>query len=360
MRHWDKIRLSLRSLFRRDSVERELDAELRFHLEAQIQENRAAGMSDEEARYTAVRTIGPITQVKQEVREMCSGMLLQRFGQELRYAVRTLLKSPAFAMLSILTLSLGIGVNTAMFSVLNGVLLRPLAYRNPDRLVTMYSEVPRISRAYPELPVSAYYVAEWRKQAQTIEGVGALSSSSLNLGGSGDPERLNCVRMSANLFELLGVQPQLGRNFLPGEDEATKSHVAILSDGLWKRRFASNPNILNSTIQLNGESYSVVGVMATDFRFPKSDEIHRMIKMPPQTDIWIPLVFTAGETQAMQNQNYAAIARVKPGVSVQTANSELNAILTRLPNIPKQMDVRVHLSTLLSYCWPVSTSRTCC
>jgi predicted permease len=346
MRHWDKIRLSLRSLFRRDSVERELDAELRFHLEAQIQENRAAGMSDEEARYTAVRTIGPITQVKEEVREMWSGMLLQRFGQELRYAVRTLLKSPAFAMLSILTLSLGIGVNTAMFSVLNGVLLRPLAYRNPDRLVTMYSEVPRISRAYPELPVSAYYVAEWRKQAQTIEGVGALSSSSLNLGGSGDPERLNCVRMSANLFELLGVQPQLGRNFLPGEDEATKSHVAILSDGLWKRRFASNPNILNSTIQLNGESYSVVGVMATDFRFPKSDEIHRMIKMPPQTDIWIPLVFTAGETQAMQNQNYAAIARVKPGVSVQTANSELNAILTRLPNIPKQMDVRVHLSTL--------------
>src|SRR5215469_262838 len=201
MRHWDKIRLILRSLFRRDFIERELDAELRFHLEAQIEENRAAGMSDEEARYTAVRTIGPITQVKEEVREMWGGMLLQRFGQELRYAVRTLLKSPAFAVLSILTLSLGIGVNTAMFSVLNGVLLRPLTYRNPDRLVTTYCEVPRISRAYPQLPVSAYYVTEWRKQAQTIEGVAALSSSSLNLGGSVDPERLNCVRMSANLFE---------------------------------------------------------------------------------------------------------------------------------------------------------------
>jgi predicted permease len=346
MRHWDKIRLSLRSVFRRDSVERELDAELRFHLEAQIEENRAAGMSDEEARYEAGRTIGPISQVKEEVREMWGGMLLQRFGQELRYAVRTLLKSPAFTMLSILTLSLGIGVNTAMFSVLSGVLLRPLTYRNPDRLVTMYCEVPRIRRAYPQSPVSAYYVAEWRKQAQTIEGVAALASSSLNLGGSGDPERLNCVRMSAGLFELLGVQPQLGRNFLPGEDEASKSHVAILSDGLWKRRFAGNPNVLNSTVQLNGESYSIAGVMAPDFRFPKNDDIHRMIKMPPRTDIWIPLVFTAGETQAMQNQNYAAIARVKPGVSVEAANSELNTILTRLPNIPKQMDVRVHLNPL--------------
>jgi putative ABC transport system permease protein len=346
MRHWDKIRLRFRSVFRRDSVERELDTELRFHLEAQIDENRAAGMSDDEARYAAVRTVGSITQLKEEVREMWGGILIQRFGQELRYAVRTLLKSPGFAVLSILTLSLGIGVTTTMFSVLNGVLLRPLAYRNPGRLVTMYSEVPRISRAYPELPVSAYYVAEWRKQAHTLEGVAALSSTSLNLGGSGDPERLTCARVSADLFELLGVQTQLGRTFLPGEDEQGKSRVAILSDGLWRRRFGGDPNILNSTIQLNGEPYSVAGVMAPDFRFPKNDEIHRLIKMPAQTDIWIPLVFTTAEMQVMQNQNYAAIARLKPGVSIQAANGELNGILKRLPNIPKEMDVRVHLNPL--------------
>jgi predicted permease len=331
---------------RRKQREEDLEREIQAHLDLEAEEERERGLPSQEAMYAARRVFGNRVLIKEEVREMWSGMIFERFGQELFYAVRAIWKSPGFALLSILSLSLGIGVNTAMFSVLNGVLLRPLAYRSPNRLVTMYTEIPRISRAYRELPISAYYVTEWRKQATTIEGVSALSSTALNLGGAGEPERLNCARIAADLFELLGVRPQIGRNFLPGEDQPGKPRVVILSHGLWKRRFAGDPAILNRTIQLNGDSFSVIGVMSSDFHFPKNEELHRMVKMPPQTDLWIPLVFTPGETQSMQNQNYAAIARLKPGVSVQAANSELNLILRRLPNIPKQMDVQVHLNPL--------------
>src|SRR5258706_901614 len=277
---------------------------------------------------------------------MWKSIMSHRLGQELRYAVRTLGKSPGFAVLSILTLALGIGVNTAMFSVVNGVLLRPLSYGNPGRLVTMYCDVPRLSRAYPMLPVSAYYVTEWRKQAKSIEGVSAVSDTSMNLIGAGEPERLKAVRISADLFTMLEVQPRAGRNFLPDEDQPDKWHVVILSDGLWRRRFAADPKTIGSTIQLSGASFKVVGVMARGFHFPRNEELHRMIKIPDQTDLWIPLAFRPEETQRMQNQNYAAIARLKPGVSLQEANTEMNAILRRLPNLPKQFEVLVHLSPL--------------
>jgi predicted permease len=272
--------------------------------------------------------------------------MLERFGQELRNAIRTLGKSPGFAVLSILTLALGIGVNTAMFSIVDGILLKPLTYSDPGRLVTMYVEVPRLSRAYPVLPISAYYLTEWRKRSRSIDGVSALSAVSLNLTGAGDPERLNGVRISADFFTLLGVQPQRGRNFLRDEDQPDKSGVVILSDGLWRRRFGANPQIAGSTIQLNGISRLVAGVMPADFRFPKNEELHRLVKMPEQTDFWIPLAFRPEETQRMVNQNYAAIARLKPGVSLQAASTELNVILKRLPNMPKDFGPQVHLDPL--------------
>lgn len=235
-----------------------------------------------------------------------------------------------------------------MFTVVNGILLKPLTFRSPERLVTIYSEVPRFSRAYPVLPISAYYVTEWRKRANSIEGLSALSPISMNLAGVGDPERLHGVRISANLFGLLGVQPQLGRGFLPDEDQPDKSHVAILSDGLWRRRFSAEPNIAGTVIQLNGIPFAVVGVMSPDFHFPKNEELHRLVKMPSQADLWIPLAFRPGETQRMENQNYAAIARLKPGFSLQATSAELNAILRRLPNMPKNFDVQVRLNPLQS------------
>src|SRR5258708_1023242 len=251
--------------WRRKKREQDLERELRSHLELEAEEQRASGLSTQEANYAARRAFGNQTLTMEATREMWGGMMLQRFGQEVRFAVRALAKSPGFAALSILTLALGIGVNTAMFSVINGVLLKPLGYRNPDRLVTMYSEVPRFSRAYPVLPISAYYVTEWRKQAKSIEGGSALSSLSMNLAGSGEPERLQAVRMSADFLRLLGVQPRLGRNFLPDEDQPDKPRVAILSDGLWRRRFSGDSKVVGSTIQINGIPFLVVGVMPPDF-----------------------------------------------------------------------------------------------
>ena len=331
---------------RRTQREQDLRRELRDHLELEAADREAQGLPSQEACYAARRAFGNPALVIDTIREIWGGMMFIRLSQEIRYALRTLARSPGFAALAVITLALGIGVNTAMFSVVNGVLLKPLAYNQPERLVAMYSVVPQLSHAYPVLPLSGYYVTEWRKQAASIEGVSAITATSLNLTGSGNPESLHGARVSADFLSLLGVQPQLGRNFLPDEDQPGRSNVAILSDGLWRRRFAADPKIVGSSIELNGAAFSIVGVMPRDFHFPKNQELHRVIRLPEQTDIWIPLVFAPAETQRMVNQNYAAVARLKPGVSLETASAELNTILKRLPNMPKRFSVEVHLNPL--------------
>ena len=231
----------LKGLIRSRRVEQELDEELQAYLESSFEAKVRAGMTPEGARRAARVAVGSLEAVKDRTRGVGWEATVEQTWRDVRYGARTLRRSPAFAVVVVVTLTLGIGVNTAMFSVVDGVLLKPLTYQSPDRLVTLYSEVPRFSRAYPVLPISAYYITEWRRQAKSIEGVSGLSATSLNLTGAGDPERLNGARISADFFALLGVQPQFGRNFLPEEDQPDKWRVAILSDGLWRRRFSARP-----------------------------------------------------------------------------------------------------------------------
>jgi putative ABC transport system permease protein len=260
--------------------------------------------------------------------------------------LRSLGRNPGFAVVAVLTLSVGIGANTAMFSLVNGILLKPLTYRDPGRLATISMAIPSLGHLYPAIPVSAYYLTEWRKQARTVEELALLRSNYMNLSGQGDSERLNTVAVSSSFFHMIGASSQLGRTFLPNEDQSGNERVAILSDGLWRRRFGGNRSVLGSSIQLNGNSYQVIGIMPSEFPFPQGDEVHRLVRMPDQTDLWLPLTVRPEETQRMVNHNYAAIARLKPGIPFHTAEAELNEILRHLSGIPKNFEIHARLTPL--------------
>lgn len=211
-----KLSLRFRALFRKGGVEQELDEELRFHLDRQIEENMAAGMSLQEARYAARRTFGGVEQIKEACRDMHGVNFIETLIQDFRYGLRMLWKNPGFALIVVTTLALGIGANTAIFSVVNAVLLRPLSYKDPDRLVMVWENNPQ--RGWARNSVSWLNFRDWREQSQVFEEIVAVKGWSFTLTGQGEPEQVLGPVVSAGLFRLLGVEPVLGRTFLPEED----------------------------------------------------------------------------------------------------------------------------------------------
>ena len=183
--------------------------------------------------------------------------------KDVRYGVRMLVKNPGFTLVSVFALALGIGANAAIFSVVNGVLLRPLPFKEPDRLMMIReTKLPQ----FPEFSIASGNFLDWKKQQTVFERLVAFRSAPFNLIGAGDPERLRGMSVSEDFFALFGVQPQLGRDFLPEENQPGHSNVTILSNGLWQKRFGADPKILNQVISLDGQSYTVIGVMPGDFR----------------------------------------------------------------------------------------------
>ncbi len=242
---------------------------------------------------------------------------MENLFQDLRYALRMLFKNPGFTAVAVLTLALGIGANTAIFSVVNTVLLQPLPYKDPDRLVMVWEDSTKAG--FPrDTPAAANYI-NWRDQNQVFEGMAAIADTSLNLTGVGEPERIDGRRVSANLFPLLGVEPRLGRAFSPEEDQPGANRVVIISHGLWQRRFASDTNIIGSPIALNGESHTVVGVMPPNFQFPARE-----------VELWVPIAFTAREAASRGNHYLEVVARIKPGITLEQAQAEMETIAARL------------------------------
>jgi len=248
--------------------------------------------------------------------------------------------------MAVLSLAVGIGANTAIFSVVNGVLLRPLPYRDPDRLVTIREVVPKLAHLYPSLPVNLSHYIEWRAHCQALESVAIMDHASLDLTGVGDPELLSGAQVSANIFHVLGVHPQLGRAFLDEEDIQGRDHVAIVSDSLWKRRFHADAAIIGRKISLDGNPYEVVGVLPPAFRFPAQGDIGATID--PKADVFKPLGYSKDDLEEIVGDfNYAAIARLRPGVAPQKAIAELNVIQAAISaRIPEKMDLHVTLSSL--------------
>jgi len=247
--------------------------------------------------------------------------------QDMRYGARMLLKSPGVTLVAVLTLALGIGANTAIFSVVNFVLLRPLEYANPDQLVMVWER--NTKKGWNESPTSFADFVDFRDNAKSVELV-AFTDTNFNLTGGDQPERVAGLRVSANLFSLLGVNPARGRWFAPGEDKPGAGHVLILSYGLWQRSFGGNSNLVNQTVQLNGQSYTVVGVMPPTFKFPPAfSATTTSEELISNADLWVPL--TTDDVPLIRNiRNLKMIGRLKAGVAPQQAQAEINSIASRL------------------------------
>jgi len=245
---------------------------------------------------------------------------------DFRYAFRSLLKHPGFTAIAVITLALGIGANTAMFSVINAVLLRPLPYQQPERLVTIWEESPQ--RDMYQIPVSFANLTEWREQTQTFDQISAYTFTNLNLTGAGEPARLSTIRASANLFPLIGAAPMLGRQFLSEEDKDGGNRVVILGHAVWQNRFGSEQGIIGKSITLNNQSHTIVGVMPPSFQFPVGFGYQGKV-VNESIDVYVPLAPAADETRR-GNYSFFALGRLKPGATIAQARADMTAIEGRL------------------------------
>jgi putative ABC transport system permease protein len=309
-----RIKTALRALLRKPQAERELDEELRHHIEQQTEQNIRLGMSPEEARQAALKSFGGMEQAKERSRDARGVTWLEELWQDLRYGARMLVKRPGFTLIVVLTLALGVGANTAIFSVVNAVLLRPLPYEASERLIYVFDSNP--TSGFPRFASSPPNFADWRQQQQSFEYLAAFLSWSFNLTGRGEPERIAGARVSAEIFPLLGVKPLLGRTFLPDEDRAGNNRVVLLSQALWQRHFAEDRNVIGQALTLNSESYTIIGVIPSYFR------------VPSQSELWIPGGFD--EFNRRGNHFLGVLGRLKSGVSLRQAQTDLETIARRL------------------------------
>jgi predicted permease len=253
-------------------------------------------------------------------------------AQDLRFALRSLAKTPGFTAVTILTFALGIGANTAIFSVVDAVLLRPLTFTDPERLVVLHETAPQLGR----IPVGVTEFTEWRENARSFEQMALMAVAPVILTGAGEPQRLEAARVSATLFAMLGVEPRLGRHFNAESEIQGRHRVVVLSDGLWRRRFAADASIVGRAITLNDEPFIVTGVMPPQFRFPRMEQIFVMGISGGRPELWLPFAVTNSERA---ENSFAAIAKLRPGVSTEQARAELNTLQSRIaqamPNPPQ-------------------------
>src|SRR5215203_583219 len=306
----------IRNLFRRARVERNLDEEIRSYLDALIEEKVAAGMPPADARRAAAIEVGGVEQVKEQVRETRAGALFETLLQDLRYGLRALAKNPAFTAAAVLTLGLGIGATSAIFSVVNGVLLTPLAGRDPDRLVLLWEstqDMPQIRVSYPNY-------LDWRRRTHSFEDIAIYNGSGqFNLTGQGEPERVRGGLASGNLFTVIGVEPALGRLISPDDDRLDAEPVAVIADAFWRRRFAQERGVVGRSILLDGIAYTIVGVLPPSFQLTA-------------VEVWIPIGhFTHTPRFARANHpGLLAVGRLKANVTMDGMLADLAAAARQL------------------------------
>jgi putative ABC transport system permease protein len=317
----DQWAMRFRMLMARSKASAQLDDELKFHLERQIAENVAAGMSAEEARCAALRSFGNPDVMREQTRATWSWNGLESLWRDVRFGIRTLLRTPGFATIAVLVMALGIGANVALFTVVRGVLLRPLPFADPDRLVRLYEHTGDSEFSFNNSAGGIF--AEWKKQSHGFSDLAMLQFSQVGLSGSGGdlPEHLSSARATWNLLATLGVKPALGRDFNAGDDSPSANGAVILSWPLWQRRFGGDKGILNQTIYLDAKPYTVIGVMPAWFAFPASD-----------TQLWTSLYHDELPKiiEGPDNHNFQSIGRLKPGITADQAAAELSVITKRV------------------------------
>jgi predicted permease len=330
--------MRLRSLIRRNRVERELDKELRFHLEQQIEENRQRGATGTEAHYAALRRLGHLAQIQEECRDMRRTNYIENLLQDLRYASRTLVNNPAFTAVMVLTLALSIGANSAIFSVIDGVLLKPLPYHQPDRLFRIFVS----NASFPKFRVNPFDFVDYRARNKSFEALAGFTRADVQLSGVDQSERLASLRITAGFFHLLGLRPALGREFEIKDELPDNARQVILSNRLWQRRFHSSPNILGQKITLDAQPFTVVGVMPPGVEHVGND--HQVLAQGETVDAWRPFTF-AGNPGNRGSHYVDALGRLKGGVTAGQATAEMNALAAQLgrenPNFDNGWRVRL-------------------
>jgi len=313
--------------------ESEIVDELSQHLEDEYERALSCGASDDEARQQALEQLNAPDLLGRELKDVeHQGSpdpvppgteekvnLFADLWQDLRYALRMLAKNPAFTSIAIVAIALGIGANTVIFSAVDAVLLRPLPFKNPEQLVMIWENATHLG--FPKDTPSPANFLDWQKQAGSFTGMAAMVERSFNLTGVGEPERLDARRVSANLFELLGVRPLLGRTFVL-DDDKPGTHVVLLSYSLWQRRFGSDPSVIGRAITLNGESYTIIGVMPASMHLPGSGNW--------KDQVCVPIAFPAEEAASRGSHFLEVLARMKPGVTLKQAQAEMDTIAARL------------------------------
>ena len=294
----------------------ELDEDIRNHIETETQDNIDRGMSPEEARYAAMRKFGNVTRIKEDTNEVWSMVWLEQLLQDVRFGLRMLRKSPGFTAVAVLTLALGIGANTYIFSVVDALVFRPMAFPDPARLVALWERVPSAGLNRNELAPANFL--DWKQQNHVFDHIAAYSWWNANLGGVERPEHLHGIQVTPDFFTTLEAQPVLGRAFLPEEGTPGKDLVAMLGYDLWRDHFAADPSILGKPVLLNGIKYTVVGVMGANFNYTTGAQV------------WSPLTFPP-DVQANRGGHYLlAVAHLAAGVRREAAQAEMSAIASQL------------------------------
>jgi predicted permease len=323
MRWVERFRMALLTLFRRQNETARLNDELQFHLEQQVAENIANGMSPEEAHSTALRRFGNPTLVRDQARSTWSWTWLERSVRDVRYGARTLTRSPGFSLIAILVMALGIGATTSLFSIVRAVLLKPLPFRDPDKLVMVYEHFRTSLGGDGFNVVSPADFRDWRTQTHGFQDMAAWRNYGFNLTGEHEelPEVVQGAGGSWNLLSVLGVQPALGRAFTSEEDHPGANHVVMLTWSLFQRRFGGDPSILGKQIRLDTNSYTVVGVLPRWFTYPDS-----------LNQLWVPYAqtLTVNEYDAHDNHQSHVVARLRLNVSAATATKEVSALQYQL------------------------------
>ena len=302
--------------------ERELQDELAFHRDMLETGHRNRGLDADAARRAAALALGGQAQITEAWRDQRSLPFLDMLLQDLRYGVRVLRRAPGFTVAALLTLAIGIGANAAIFSVVDAVLLQPLPYADPDRLVTIGDR----NADGGSSNVGFTTVMDWRARSRSFEGLGVMRSWQPTLTVNGEAQRVAAVRVSWNYFAMLGVHPALGRDFSPDDDHAERWRVLLLSDGLWRRRFNADPGIVGRSIVMNDRQYQVIGVMPAGFEAADSNRLY-----DTDAEMWAPLGYEVGGDSACRScQHLRGFGRLKPGVTVAAATAEMNAIRAQL------------------------------
>jgi predicted permease len=313
----------------RDEMADRFDEEARYHIDMQIERNVAAGMSREEARRAALVAFGGRDRFGEAARDEVRSVALEEVQRDVRFSLRALRRAPAFTVAAILTLALGIGATTVIFSVTDHVVLRPLAYAHAERLVLVREIIAELRDRMPILSANASHYLEWRDRCPSCEDIAAVRGVELTLRGGGDPQRVTAARASANLLPMLGARAQFGRLFTEAEDGEGANRVVVLTDGFWRRQYGARRDVIGQTINLGGLPTTVVGVLERGFVLPQAQEL-AISPFQGAMNVVVPLALTQRERTTPGDFTYGVIARLRAGATPARAQAELEAVAAEL------------------------------